>query len=68
MAKIKVQDINGNWVWLDTTTNQTTSITPQTGTIQVNTTRSVGGNKNTKRGRTLIAHNQVQNYNNKQTK
>lgn len=39
MPKIKTQDINGNWVYVDLDTKETTSASPQQGTIQRNVQR-----------------------------
>lgn len=66
--KIKIKDINGNWVWYDTETKQTTSAEVQQGTIRNNAVKSVGADTSTKRGRVMAAHNQTQSYNRRQYK
>lgn len=47
--KIKIKDINGNWVWYDTETKQTTSAEVQQGTIRTNAVKSVGADTSTKK-------------------
>lgn len=66
--KIKIKDINGNWVWYDTETKQTTSAEIQQGTIRNNAVKSVGADTSTKKGRVMAAHNQAQSYNRRQHK
>ena len=66
--KIKIKDINGNWVWYDTETKQTTSAEVQQGTIRNNAVKSVGADTSTKKGRVMAAHNQTQSYNRRQHK
>ena len=66
--KIKIKDINGNWVWYDTETKQTTSAEVQQGTIRNNAVKSVGADTSTKKGRVMAAHNQAQSYNRRQHK
>ena len=58
--KIKIKDINGNWIWYDTEIKQTTSEEVQQGTIRNNAVKSVGADTSTKRGRVMTAHNQTQ--------
>ena len=58
--KIKIKDINGNWVWYDTEIKQTTSAEVQQGTIRNDAVKSVGADTSTKRGRVMTAHNQTQ--------
>ena len=66
--KIKIKDINGNWVWYDTETKQTTYAEVQQGTIRNNAVKSVGADTSTKKGRVMAAHNQAQSYNRRQHK
>lgn len=69
MGKILTRDINGNYVYVDVSTGQSSvSDVPQSGTIQANTVRSIGGDRQTKKGRYQIARNQTNNYNNRQHK
>lgn len=66
MGKIKVRDINGNYIEVDTNTGKSTNLVPEAGTIRTNSTQ-IGDNK-TVEGRNKIARGQVQSYNNRQLK